>query len=90
MQVRVEVDCTPEEARTFLGLPNITPFNDKLVEEMTKRMQANSAALQPEEMLRTWMNWGGQAQEQFRNLMKAAVAQAGTPAAPPKTPKKDG
>ena len=73
MKVTVEVDCTPVEARTFLGLPDVTGLNDALVTEMQARMKANMAALQPEELMKSWMAFGGQAQEQFRNLMSAAT-----------------
>jgi len=76
MKVRIEAECTPEEARAFLGLPNVAPFNDQLVEEMTRRMQGNIQSLQPEEILRSWMVWGGQAQEQFRNLVATATRAA--------------
>ena len=31
MKVTIEVDCTPVEARTFLGLPDVTPLNEHLV-----------------------------------------------------------
>jgi len=70
------VDCTPVEARTFLGLPDVTGLNDALVTEMQARMKANMAALQPEELMKSWMAFGGQAQEQFRNLMSAATRAA--------------
>lgn len=72
MKVTVEIDCTPVEARTFLGLPDVSGLNDHLVEEMTARMDANIAALQPEELLKSWMAFGGQAQEQFMRLMQSA------------------
>ncbi len=73
MKVKVEVECTPEEARTFLGLPDVTALNKTLTEEMQTRLKANMAALQPEELMRNWMAFGGQAQEQFMKLMGAAV-----------------
>ena len=73
MKVTVEVDCTPVEARSFLGLPDVTPLNDHLVEEMRKRFDANVAMLQPEELVRSWMSFGGQAQEHFMKLMSAAT-----------------
>ena len=80
MKVRIEAECTPEEARAFLGLPNVAPFNDQLVEEMSRRMQGNLNSMQPEEIWKSWMVWGGQAQEQFRNLV-ATAARAATGAA---------
>ena len=73
MKLKIEVDCTPEEARTFLGLPDVTGLNTYLVDEMKKRMDANISMLQPDELMKTWMNFGGQATEQFRKLMTAAA-----------------
>ncbi|MBS0294979.1 MAG: hypothetical protein JSR45_01620 [Proteobacteria bacterium] len=76
MNVKIEIDCTPAEARAFLGLPNVEPLNDHLVEEMKKRIDANVSALQPDELMKTWTAFGLQAQEQFRNLMTAAASGA--------------
>lgn len=83
MKVKVEVECTPLEARAFLGLPDVTPLNERLVEEMRSRLDANMALLQPDELMKSWMAFGGQAQEQFRRLMTAAAG-AGL-----RTPKSD-
>lgn len=38
MKVQVEVDCTPEEARRFLGLPDVSKANDAYVEAVLKAM----------------------------------------------------
>ena len=81
MKINVEVDCTPAEARAFLGLPDVAPLNEALVAEMQQRMQANVAAMQPEELIKTWASFGLQAQDQFRRLMEAAVSDAARPAA---------
>ena len=74
MKVTIEVECTPLEARSFLGLPDVTSLNDHLVQEMTNRIDANLNMLQPEELLKNWMSFGGQAQEGFMKLMQAAAA----------------
>ena len=73
MKMTIEIDCTPQEARTFLGLPDVSGLNDKLVEEMQKRMTANMAMVSPDELMKNWAAFGAGAQEQFRNLMSAAV-----------------
>ena len=72
MKAKIEVECTPEEARAFLGLPDVTALNKTLTDEMQTRLKANMAALQPEELMKNWMAFGGQAQEQFMKLMGAA------------------
>jgi hypothetical protein len=74
MKVTVEVDCTPAEARAFLGLPDVTPLNEHLVGEMRRRFDENVNMMKPEELMKSWMTFGGQAQEQFMKLMSAAAA----------------
>jgi len=73
MKVTLNVECTPQEARAFLGLPDVTALNEAMMDEMQTRMKANMAALQPEELMKSWMAFGGQATEHFRKLMTAAA-----------------
>lgn len=81
MKVRIEAECTPAEARAFLGLPDLAPLNEHLVAEMMRRLEANGAALKPEELMRNWSVWGGQAQDQFRGLMQTVLSAATKPRA---------
>ena len=76
MKMTIEIDCTPIEARAFLGLPDVSALNDHLVAEMKARMDANMAMIQPEELMKNWMAFGGQATEQFQRLMTAAATGA--------------
>ena len=76
MKMTVEVDCTPEEARRFLGLPDVSALNEALVSEMQTRMAANLSALAPDELMKNWMSYGAGAQEQFRKLMEAGLSAA--------------
>ena len=76
MKMSVEIDCTPEEARRFLGLPDVSALNDHIVAEMAKRVDANMALLSPEELVKNWMAFGAGAQEQFLKLMEAGVGAA--------------
>ena len=39
MKINVEVDCTPEEARRFLGLPDVTKVNEAYVDAALKSVQ---------------------------------------------------
>lgn len=75
MKVTIDIDCTPQEARAFMGLPDVTPLNEHMVSEMQKRMDANMAALQPDELMKSWFAMGQGAQEQFMKLMSAAAGQ---------------
>ncbi|HZZ90633.1 MAG TPA: DUF6489 family protein [Caulobacteraceae bacterium] len=79
MKLNVEIDCTPAEARAFLGLPDVSALNDHLVAEMKKRVDANIAMAAPEELMKNWMAFGGQASEQFMKMLTAASSGMGTP-----------
>jgi hypothetical protein len=76
MKFSIDVECTPEEARRFIGFPDVTLLNDRLVEEMTKRLDANIALMSPETMMQSWMAIGAQAQDAFMKLMTSAAANA--------------
>lgn len=55
MKITMNVECTPEEARAFLGLPDVKPMQEQLMQEVQERMAANIRAMEPEAMLRTWL-----------------------------------
>lgn len=42
MKVTIEVDCTPEEARQFMGLPDVDKANTVYVDAITKAMKGVS------------------------------------------------
>ena len=49
------------------------PLNDHMVAEMQRRMDENIAAMQPDELMKTWTSFGLQAQDHFRRLMESAT-----------------
>ena len=55
MKVSVDVDCTPEEARRFLGLPDLTPVHDAYVEKMQR---AVSDGITPDMLAEITRSWG--------------------------------
>jgi len=69
MKMNIEIDMTPDEARRFLGLPDVSKAQDKMMAEIEKRMKAAIDVNDPEAMLRAWMPLGGQGFEQFQRFM---------------------
>jgi len=53
MKVNVDIECTREEARVFLGLPDVAPLQGAMMDQMKSRMQKTAAALEPETIFRT-------------------------------------
>ncbi len=69
MKVTVEVDCTPEEARRFLGLPDVVPMQQAVMEKFQQRMQGAIDAITPEALLKGWMPMApDQMQQAFAKL----------------------
>ncbi|HLO79156.1 MAG TPA: DUF6489 family protein [Magnetospirillum sp.] len=76
MKITVDVDCTPEEARAFLGLPDVKPMQDALLNQVQERMTATLSAMEPEAMLKTWLPAGVQGMEQLQKMFWAQFAGA--------------
>ena len=55
MKVSFDIDCTPEEARRMLGLPDVTPVNEALVAELTKRAAEMAQNMDADKMMQQWM-----------------------------------
>jgi hypothetical protein len=72
MKVTVEVDCTPEEARRFLGLPDVVPMQQAAMEKLQQRMDGAIAATAPEALMKAWMPMApDQMQQAFAKLFGA-------------------
>lgn len=76
MKLNITVDCTPEEARSFLGLPDVTPINDVLVAGVKQRIEQNMELVSPEFYLKQWYSMGGQFSDQFLQMMTAGAKAA--------------
>lgn len=85
MKVNIVIDMTPEEARAFMGLPDVVPLQTRMMEEMQSRMKAAFDAGDPEGMMKAWMpmfgaNGGAEAFQKFQKLMwDTAAAALGQP-----------
>ena len=68
MKVTIEIDCTPEEARAFLGLPEVRPLQERLLTEMEARMAEYLRQSDPQTLIDQWMPFGVKGMEQWQSL----------------------
>ncbi len=68
MKITVDIDCTPQEARTFLGLPDVEKMQEAVMKELQAKMLENIGNLDPENMMKTWLPAGIQGMEQMQKL----------------------
>lgn len=74
MKVNVEVDCTPMEARTFLGLPDVTMVNDAYVEAVMKTMQGVGSLEQMQQLTKQLAPMGEFGMKLFQQFMDVGSA----------------
>ena len=74
MKVHVEIDCTPEEARSFMGLPDVGKANDIYVDMMSKAMQGVSDTEKLQEYARQLAPMGQAGFKLFQSFMEGASA----------------
>ena len=54
MKISFDVECTPEEARRFMGLPDLTPVHEAYISRMTKAVGEGMTADTVTDMMRSW------------------------------------
>ena len=55
MKVTVDVDCTPEEARRFMGLPDLSSLHEVYLDKMKETMEEG---ITPDSIEKLMSNWG--------------------------------
>ncbi|HVL20346.1 MAG TPA: DUF6489 family protein [Amaricoccus sp.] len=77
MKVTIDIDCTPEEARTFLGLPDVRPMQEQMMRELQERMTATVRSMTPEEMMKNWLPASVAGLEQMQQFFARLAAGKG-------------
>jgi hypothetical protein len=74
VKTHLDIDCTPEEARTFLGLPDVLAPQADAAAKLRERLLANVDSMDPETLLKTWMPAGA---EGWEKMVKGSWGQVG-------------
>lgn len=69
MKFNIEVDCTPEEVRRLMGLPDLTGVHDVYLDQMKSVMTKGLSPDMVEGMVRNWVPMGGQGVDFVRDLI---------------------
>jgi len=69
MKITIEVDCTPDEARQFMGLPDLKPMQAAMMGRIEAQMTEAVERFSPDAMLRSWMSLVPQTPDQFKDVV---------------------
>jgi hypothetical protein len=72
MKFNVEVDCTPEEARRMMGLPDLTPVHEKYIASLTGALDGVVQPEMVEGMMRSWAPMGDAGLNFWRKMLETA------------------
>ncbi len=71
MKFKINIECSPQEAREFFGLPNVEKLNETIMVTVQDQMTSQIANMDPETLMKSWMPAGVNVfetmQEQFYN-----------------------
>ncbi len=68
MKIMIEIECSPQEARSFFGLPDVEAMQRGIMEETGKRLREALAGSDAETLMRTWMPAGVEGFEQLQKM----------------------
>ena len=54
MKVTIDIDCTPEEARRFMGLPDLTPVHDVYIDKLKSAVADGATPELFGDMMKSW------------------------------------
>ena len=76
MKVKIEIDATPEELRTFFGLPDISSLQETMLEDLKEKIKTDSANYDPRKIMEPFLpehlrSIEGMQQSFWNNVAKA-------------------
>jgi hypothetical protein len=79
MKVNVEIDCTPLEARQFIGLPDVGPMQTAVMEQLQQQMTTNiDKMISPESLIQSWFSFDPKlAERMIQEMFKFGLAGLG-------------
>ena len=72
MKVTIDIDCTPEEARRFMGLPDLTPVHEAYVEKLKALVGDGATPEMVGEMMKAWGPMSEAGMNLWRQMLEGA------------------
>jgi len=73
MNIRIDIDVSPEEVRKLMGLPDVEAFNRELMDSLLERMKTGADGYDPMTLFQSYMNQTMAGMDVFRKMMGAAM-----------------
>lgn len=77
MKINISIDATAEEMREFLGLPNIKPLQDEMMQSIQDNMQKGAPGFDPVTLMKPLFPAQMQSMEMLQKAFWDALQTAG-------------
>ncbi|MEZ5450339.1 MAG: DUF6489 family protein [Thiolinea sp.] len=81
MNIRFDIEVTPEEVRRLMGLPDVQAFNQQVMDDMMERLRSGAEGMDPLSIFQSSVANNMDFTKQWMNLLsgfKAASSQSGS------------
>ncbi|HRK24579.1 MAG TPA: DUF6489 family protein [Beijerinckiaceae bacterium] len=68
MNVTINIDCTPLEARQFFGLPDVQPMQEAVLGELQRKMLAEMNNFSTDKIMSAWLSMAPQNAEWMKMM----------------------
>lgn len=77
MKITVDIDVSPAEMRKLMGLPDVEPFQQEMMDELRAKMKAGVAGYDPVQLFQPYLASTMASWDVFQKLMRGAVSSYG-------------
>ena len=77
MKITIDIECSPEEAREFMGLPDVAAMNEELVTALGHKLRATLSGKEPDALFGQWFAGGFEGLEKMQKDFWARFSGAG-------------
>ena len=78
MKVKIEIDCSPLEARQFIGLPDLAPMQTAVMDKLQQQVLSNIDKVSPESLIQSWFTFDPKLAERFQDMFVTMAGLGGT------------
>ncbi|WP_420138584.1 DUF6489 family protein [Sphingomonas sp.] len=78
MNITMNIECSPEEARRFMGLPDMTPIHDLYLDKLREAMTNGMTPELLENMMRSWSPMGEMGMNAWQKMIEQLTGTAKT------------
>jgi len=76
VNIRIDVEISPEEVRKLMGLPDIQGFQEELMNKIREQMNAGAEGYDPMTLMRPFMDQAFSSMDGMRKVMSGMMGMA--------------